>query len=83
MAKKPTTKDKPDVVPTSKTRCPKCASTDRVAYFGVVTREIHGVDETGQPYTHVVWRRTRCKACDQTRIDRHRENRSSQSEQPS
>lgn len=27
------------------------------------------------PYTHVVWRKTQCRACGQVRVDRHVENR--------
>lgn len=83
MARKRTPKPKPDVVVTSVTRCTKCDSTERVPYFGTVTRAISGLDPEGKVFTHVIWRRTRCKACGQARIDRHRENRSSDREQPS
>ena len=58
-----------------KTRCPNCDSTTRLPYEGTTTREISGKDEDGKPYTHVVWRRTRCKKCNQARIDRTFENR--------
>lgn len=78
MAKR-TPKPKPDVVVTSVTRCQKCGSTDREPYAGTVTRPIAGLDAGGKPFTHVIWRRTRCTACGQARIDRHHENRSARS----
>lgn len=83
MAKRTPPKPKPEVVVTSVTRCAKCGSTDRLPYFGTITKPISGLDPDGNPFTHVIWRRTRCKSCGQTRIDRHRENRSSDREQPS
>lgn len=58
------------------TRCGKCGSTDREAYFGdPIVQEFSGVDEAGRPYTHIVRRRTRCRNCGQLRIDMHKENR--------
>ena len=57
-------------------QCPKCGSTDREPYSNVRVMEFAGVDpRNGQAYTHVVWRRTRCRACGQSRIDRAQENR--------
>jgi hypothetical protein len=37
--------------------------------------EFAGTDTEGQPFTHTVWRRTKCADCGQFRVDRHRENR--------
>ena len=57
-----------------KTRCQGCGSTERDPYFGTTEHEIVGVRD-GRPYTHVVWRRTKCRACGQLRLDRFFENR--------
>lgn len=57
------------------TRCPKCGSTERLPYWLKREKAIAGVDAAGQPFTHVVWRRTRCADCGQVRDDRHVENR--------
>ena len=67
-----------DHVDASGTRCGKCGSTERTRYEQ--TREIAQIGTTlsGLPFTHVVWRRTRCKACGQWRIDRFFENRTSE-----
>jgi len=76
--KKPRIKrTKPDQVEAAPpTACRKCGSTDRDPYYGTITRHIYGIDRhTGQVYTHVVWRRTRCRGCGQQRIDRTREHR--------
>ena len=66
-----------DHVDASGTRCGKCGSTERTRYEQ--TREIAQIGTTlsGLPFTHVVWRRTCCKACGQWRIDRFFENRTS------
>lgn len=78
MAKKPTneTRKRPEVAFATVTRCPKCDSTEREPYSGVITKELPGIDpQTGEAHTHVIWRRTTCRDCGQHRIDRHRENR--------
>lgn len=64
-----------DYVDASVTRCRKCGSTERTRYEQ--TRELSqdGTTPDGLPFTHVVWRRTCCKACGQWRIDRFYENR--------
>jgi hypothetical protein len=67
-------RSKPPIVEATPTRC-KCGSTERERYFHTLKRAIAGVTAGGQPYTHVVWRRTRCRACGQVRTDRGRENR--------
>lgn len=57
------------------TRC-KCQSTNRTPYTKRRELEYAGIDQqTGQPFTHVVWRHTTCSDCGQARIDRHVENR--------
>lgn len=68
---------KPPVVKAVATSCPvpTCGSTEREPYFNVRERAIAGVDQEGKPFTHVVWRRTRCKTCGQTRDDKTFENR--------
>jgi hypothetical protein len=64
-----------DHVDASGTRCRKCGSTERTRYEQ--TREIaqDGTTPDGLPFTHIVWRRTCCKACGQWRIDRFYESR--------
>lgn len=59
--------------------CPKCGSTDREPYANTQEYAHPGV-ENGQPYTHVLRRYTRCKACGQARIDRSYENRTTESD---
>lgn len=55
-------------------RC-KCGSTSRGEYFARVERKQTGVDSAGKSYTHIVWRRCKCNACGQYRVDRTYENR--------
>ncbi len=57
------------------TRCPKCGSTDRGPYFNVRSMAMDGLDESGQPYTHITWRRCLCSTCGQARDDKTHENR--------
>lgn len=61
-------------------RCQKCGSTERTAYQNQTEVATGGVTSTGEAYTHVVWRTTRCKVCDQTRRDKSFENRVEPSE---
>jgi len=53
----------------AKPPCPRpaCGSTDRAVIGIVRIREISGFHE-GQQYNRVVWRRVRCKACQQIYI---------------
>lgn len=60
----------PPVVTVEPSRCPECGATDREDYNNTVTREIPGVLPDGRPYCRVTWRRTRCLACGQHRIDK-------------
>lgn len=62
------------IVEAAPTACPKCGSTERLNYFNVREQAIAG-ERRGQPHTHVVWRRTRCTACGQTRDDKAFEHR--------
>jgi hypothetical protein len=64
----------PETVTVEPSRCQSCGSTEREKYFCTTTRAIAGSHD-GQPYTHIVWRRTRCKACGQVRIDKSYEHR--------
>lgn len=57
------------------TRCRKCGSTEREPYFWKTVTPHKGLLTSGQPYTHIIRRLTRCLACGQSRIDRHHENR--------
>ena len=61
--------EKPPVVTIGASRCKKCDSTERGRYYRVEEKEISGRDPEGKPYTHVVWRWTRC-VCGQVRVDR-------------
>lgn len=63
-----------DVVTVAPSRCRKCQSTDRTPYTNTVERAIEGLQD-GQPYTHILWRATKCAACGQSRRDRCFENR--------
>ncbi len=65
------------VVDAAVTACPKCGSTERTGYNNKteVERAIAGTTRDGRPFTHVVWRRTKCKECNQHRVDRCHENR--------
>lgn len=64
-----------EVVTVAPSRCRKCLSTERTAYVNPLEREIAGVHD-GQPYTHIIWRSTKCARCGQGRKDRTFENRS-------
>lgn len=66
---------KPPVNQVEASRCASCGSTEREEYYGKTEQQFDGVDSSGNSYTHIVRRRTRCKSCGQTRIDRAYENR--------
>jgi len=51
-------------------RCPSCGSTQRGPYYGTTVNAVPGLDSSGNAYTHVVRRRTKCKNCGARRIDR-------------
>lgn len=64
-----------DVVLVLPAACVRCHSTEREPYDKVRERAITGRTTDGHIYTHVVWRKTRCRACGQARIERHYEFR--------
>ena len=66
---------KPDQSHVQLSRCRKCDSTERGPYFGTPFELPFLGDHEGKPYTHVVQKRTRCKACGQQRRDIVYENR--------
>ncbi|HUS46145.1 MAG TPA: hypothetical protein VM219_08980 [Phycisphaerae bacterium] len=65
------------VVEVSRSRCPKCESTERTRVLGRPPREwaYNGVDPGGKPFTHVVWRHCVCVACGQRFVEKTYENR--------
>lgn len=67
-----------DVVAVIPGCCQKCGSTNREPYDKVLEREMGGRLNGGIEYSHVVWRRTKCRACGQARTERHYENRRAQ-----
>lgn len=54
--------------------CPQCQSTEREEYTNKTELAMPGLYKE-RPYTHIVWRSTRCLTCGQTRRDRSYENR--------
>lgn len=56
-------------------RCKKCGSTERSKYIGRPNITEYAGTRNGEPYTHVVRRRTKCSACGQSRFDISHENR--------
>lgn len=61
-----------DVIPS---RCRKCGCTERTPYANAQEMEFGGTTGDGRPFTHIVWRSTRCVGCGQGRRDRVFENR--------
>lgn len=55
--------------------CPVCGKTDRERYRLLSAVQHGGFTANGREYSHVVNRRTKCKACGEPRIDRFFENR--------
>ena len=56
--------------------CPKCGSARRGPYRAKQVQEFHSTDSaTGEPFTHIIRRRTVCLDCGQHRVDRALENR--------
>ena len=56
------------------TRC-RCGSTERSEYTNRREHAHAGIATDGKPYTHTVWRDTKCLNCGQRRCDIARENR--------
>ena len=64
-------------------RCPRCGSTQRVPYFGRLPEQaFEGYTGDGEPYTHIVRRRTKCCGCGQFRVDISYENRPGKHDRP-
>jgi len=66
---------KRDVVVADLTHCASCGSTDREAYHGISELDHNGIDPQGNPYNRVTWKRTKCSACGQNRVDQFFERR--------
>jgi len=65
-----------DVVPGALTRCKMCGSTDRHKYEGEPRVMLSaGVDQDGNDYNVISWRRTSCATCGQYRVDQFFEMR--------
>ena len=79
MARKSGTKNITTFATAVASRCVHCGSTDREPYVNPTEIEVGGIDGNGHPYTHVVYRSTRCRACGQARRDQCHENRTSPS----
>jgi hypothetical protein len=59
-----------DEVMVEPSRCKRCKSTNRAPYLGNPTVEwAPGTDINGNPFTHVIGRRTECADCGQARRD--------------
>lgn len=59
-----------DEVMVEPSRCKRCRSTNRTPYLGNPTVEwAPGTDINGNPFTHVIGRRTECSDCGQARRD--------------
>jgi len=63
-----------DVITVEPSRCRRCGSTRRSDYYGKTEQAFRG-EHNGQPFTHIVRRRTKCLDCGQLRVDRAYENR--------
>ncbi len=63
-----------DHVRVSLPRCIRCKSTERSDYTRREEQEFAGLDEQGNPYTHIIRRWCRC-VCGQARIERSYECR--------
>lgn len=63
-------REQPKVVESFPTSCRACGSTERTPYHDTVEHSIGGTHETFGEYSHVVFRRTECRACGQSRVDK-------------
>lgn len=55
--------------------CPRCQSTQRESVRIVRERCLPGTAPNGQPRTHIVWRRVRCRGCRGYWIEQEHQNR--------
>jgi len=67
--------DPPAIATRTNARCPKCASTERRALNIITERHLPGIAPDGEPRTHVIWRRVKCKQCDRNYVEQSHENR--------
>lgn len=65
----------PAVVSTVPAACPRCQSTVRESVRIVRERCLPGTAPNGQPRTHIVWRRVRCRGCRGYWIEQEHQNR--------
>lgn len=64
------------IVELRKSSCPRCGSTEHTNYHNVRTPLLSsGITSDGREYNCIVWRRTSCKICGQSRIDKSYEHR--------
>ena len=68
------TKERP-IATVEPSRCERCGSTDREKYHGTRTLK-HVGEHDGKPYNVIRWKRTRCTACGQHRVDKFHEQTS-------
>jgi hypothetical protein len=66
--------DVPPIADAPASVCIKCGSTERERYTTHREYDALGLYQ-GKKYTHIVYRRTKCAKCKQSRIDRTYENR--------
>jgi ribosomal protein S27AE len=52
--------------------CPRCGSTESEKVSGAENRVLarEGTAPSGQPYTHIVWKRRRCCNCGQQHTEK-------------
>lgn len=55
--------------------CPHCKCTERESVRIIRERQISGEAPNGQPRTHIVWRRVRCRGCRAYFIEQEHQNR--------
>lgn len=68
-------KNKNPVVALIPSACPRCGCTERESVRIIRERRIAGKAPNGQPRTHIVWRRVRCRACRRYYIEQEHQNR--------
>ncbi len=56
--------------------CPHCQCTDHESVRIIRERALAGNAPNGQPRTHIVWRRVRCRGCLRYFIEQEHQNRS-------
>jgi hypothetical protein len=69
QAKKPQPKKPRPEVTVTPSACPNCGSTERTGYAGTKARKLSGQLPDGRRYQTVVWKPTKCRGCNQNRVD--------------